>query len=214
MSKPVIVIGAGGHAAVVADALLGVGTRVLGFTDPDAARRASLLCGLPVLGDDSVLRAHAPDQVLLANGVGGLGDEGEPLRRRLQQRLEGEGWQFCPVIHAAAVVSPFAVLDGAVQVLAGAVVQAGARLGSGCVINTGAIVEHDCVIGAWSQLGPGAVVCGAASVGAGSHVGAGAIVRQGLVLGEGTRVGAGAVVVKHFSGSGLLIGVPARPMEL
>lgn len=213
MTRPVIVIGAGGHAAVVADALLGAGATVLGFTDPVSARRSTVLCGLPVLGDDSVLDGYAHGAVWLANGVGGLGGEALPQRRRLQQALEQAGWEFCPVIHSTAVVSPFARLGEAVQVLAGAVVQAGASIGRGCIINTGAIVEHDCVIGAWSQLAPRALVCGATAVGADSHVGAGAVVRQGLVLGEGTRVGAGAVVVNNFSGRGLLIGLPARLME-
>ena len=59
MTRPVIVIGAGGHAAVVADALLAGGAVVLGFTDPQPARRGSMLCGLPVLGDDVELGANA-----------------------------------------------------------------------------------------------------------------------------------------------------------
>jgi sugar O-acyltransferase (sialic acid O-acetyltransferase NeuD family) len=214
MSRPVIVIGAGGHASVVADAILSAGGSVLGFTDADPARAGALLCGLPVLGDDSVLAGHLTAEVDLANGIGGLGEEALPLRQRLQLRLEAQGWRFVSVIHRTAVVSPFARLGAAVQLMAGAIVQPGAQLEQGCIINTGAVVEHDSVVGQWSQLAPRAVMCGNTRLGAGSHVGAGAVLRQGLVLGAHTRVGAGAVVIKDFAGNGMLLGIPARHVEL
>ena len=51
----VIIIGAGGHAAVVADALLAAGQQVLGFVDNDARRHGRSVCDRPVLGDDTAL---------------------------------------------------------------------------------------------------------------------------------------------------------------
>lgn len=213
MSLPVVVIGAGGHASVVADALLSSGITVLGFTDTAPQRRGSLVCGLPVLGDDSVLAGYRSDEILLANGIGSLGGEATPLRQRLQAGLEGQGWRFCQVLHPAAMVSRFAQLGEGVQVMAGCVVQAGAVLGQGTIVNSAAVIEHDVVIGAWSHVAPRAVVCGSTRVGAASHIGAGATVRQGLELGPMTLVGAGAVVVKSFIGNGALVGIPAHEME-
>jgi sugar O-acyltransferase (sialic acid O-acetyltransferase NeuD family) len=213
MSLPVIVIGAGGHASVVADALLTLGHIVIGFTDAASERHGSLVCGLPVLGDDSVLTGYRADEVVLANGIGSLGGEPVPLRQRLQDGLEARGWSFCQVIHPTAVVSRFAHLGDGVQVMAGSVVQAGAALGKGTIVNTAAVVEHDVTLGAWSHVAPRAVVCGNTRVGAASHIGAGATVRQGLDLGPVTLVGAGAVVVRSFSGNGALVGVPAHQME-
>lgn len=208
-----IVIGAGGHAAVVADALLAAGTEVLGFTDTDTALHGSMLCGLPVLGDDRALLDHDPGAVWLANGLGSLGNQAQPLRQRVQEHLESQGWRFCQVVHPGAIVSRFARLGAAAQVMAGAVVQPGASIAAGVIINTRAVVEHDADIGAWSHVAPGAVVCGQAVIGSGSHVGAGAVVRQGLHLGAHTLLGAGAVAVADFSGDGVLIGVPAHPLE-
>jgi sugar O-acyltransferase (sialic acid O-acetyltransferase NeuD family) len=212
-SLPVIVIGAGGHAAVVADALLAGGATVLGFTDANPERHGRVVCGLPVLGDDRVLAEYSGDGVVLANGLGGLGDERVPARQRLQQSLEDRGWRFCSVIHPNAIVSRFAQLGESVQVMAGSVIQAGASIGIGSVVNTGAIIEHDVSLGAWSNVAPRAVVCGQVRIGAVSYVGAGATVRQGVCIGAHTLIGAGAVVVKDFSGNGVLVGVPARPVE-
>lgn len=210
----VIVIGAGGHASVVADALLAAGIEVIGFTDADVRRHGAQLCGLPVLGDDAALTLHDPEQVQLANGLGSLGNDAAPLRQRVQQGLEATGWRFCNVIHPTASVSPFARLGAGIQVMAGAVVQPGARLDDGAIINTRAVVEHDVHIGAWTHVAPGAVVCGDAVIGACSHVGAAAVVRQGVHLGERTLLGLGAAAVKHFSGMGTLTGVPARPLKV
>jgi sugar O-acyltransferase (sialic acid O-acetyltransferase NeuD family) len=205
--NPIIVIGAGGHASVVADALLACGVKVLGYTDNDSSIHGRLLHGIPILGSDEILEKHRRESVLLANGIGGTGTTS--LRRTVQERLESAGWRFAPVRHPSAVVSTFAQVDGTAQIFAGAIVQAGAHIHRGCLINTGAIVEHDVVLHPFVHVAPGAVLCGAVSVGAESHIGAGAVVRQLVRLGEHTMIGAGAVVVDDFRGAGTLLGVPA-----
>lgn len=208
MSLPVVIVGSGGHAVVIADALLAAGVSVLGFVDTDPSRRGAILCGVTVLGDESVLRRHPPDATRLANGIGGV--RCESRRRMVQERLEADGWEFVAVRHPAAIVSPFARIGAGAQLLAGAVVQANARVGKGAIVNTAAVVEHDVDLGDFVHVAPRAVLCGAAAIGADSHVGAGAVVRQGVRLGANTMVGAGAVVVADSAGGATLLGVPAR----
>lgn len=209
MNRPVIIIGAGGHAAVVADALMVAGIEVIGFTDRDAARHGSLYCGLPVRGDDeSVLSGYAAKDVLLANGIGGVGST--ELRQKVQMGLEQRGWQFATVRHPTAIVSPQAKIAASVQLLAGSIVQVGAEIGSGTIVNTAAVVEHDCTVGSFVHVAPRALLCGNVKVSSSSHIGAGAVVKQGVSLGPNTLVGAGAVVVRDFAGDGVLVGVPAR----
>lgn len=211
---PVIIVGAGGHATVIADALLAAGRCVLGFTDPDVKRHGGTLCGLPVLGDDTVLARHTPQTLALANGIGGAGNpDAAALRRSVQQRLEANGWQFVTVRHPAAIVSPFARIGNASQLLAASIVQAGADVGEGCIVNTAAIVEHDVALGSWSHVAPRAVVCGNVVIGERCHIGAGSVVRQALRLANDTIVGAGAVVVKDCPQGGLFVGVPARRLK-
>ncbi len=209
MSESVIVIGAGGHAAVLADALLATATTVHGYTD--AVRTGVGPCGLPILGGDDALGRWDRSAVWLVNGLGGVGRPGQiEARRAVQQRLEGQGWRFIGVRHPSAVVSAHAQVDVTAQLLAGCIVQAGARIGPGCIVNTGAIVEHDARVGDWTHLAPRALLCGGVQVGAGCHVGAGAVVRQALALVAGSTVGAGAVVVATPPHAALLLGVPAR----
>lgn len=209
---PVIVVGAGGHAVALADALLASGRSVVGFIDPAPGAQGRLMCGLSVLGGDEILTRHNSSDVVLANGIGGVGDLS--VRRRVQQRLRDMGWRFVGVTHPSAIVSPFAAIAADTQLLARAVVQPNASIGEGCIVNTGAIVEHDVSLGAWSHVAPGSTICGGVQVGESCHVGAGAVVMQGIQLGPRTTVGAGAAVVRNFGGSGTLVGVPARKLEI
>lgn len=212
--RSVIVIGAGGHARVVADALLCAGAKVLGFTDVDASLRGRMLLGLPVLGGDEVLAHHDRGAVTLVNGLGMIDARSATVRRRLQEVLTSRGWTFTAVLHPSAIVSPCAGLASDVQVLAAAVIQTGASIGAGTIINTRAVIEHDATIGDWSHVASGAVICGDVRIGACTHVGAGATVRQGLRVGARCLIGIGAAVVSDQSDGACVAGVPARPFEL
>lgn len=206
--RPVIVVGAGGHARVVADALQASGCVVPGFVDPFIAP-GTLVAGLPVLGNDAWLKTDGGYD--LANGVGGTGEASVRGRRRaLQERLEAAGFSFVPVRHPSALVSPGADIGPGVQLMARCVIQTGVRIGAGAIINTGAIVEHGCQIGAFSHCATGAILCGDVSIGNDAHIGAGAVVRQGVALERGVVVGAGAVVLRSEPGNGPLLGVPAK----
>lgn len=213
MNAPVIVVGAGGHGRVVADALQCAGREVLGFVDLDPALQGRQVLGLPVLGTDAALGGHDPLRVMLANGLGGISAGAAASQRvRLQTRLQAAGWRFTAVRHPSAVLSASARLGDATQLLAGCVVQAGAAIGHGTIVNTAAVVEHDGEVGDFNHLAPRALLCGGVATGDFVHVGAGAIVLQGLRLGAGTLVAAGAVVVRDVAG-GLVAGVPARQRE-
>jgi sugar O-acyltransferase (sialic acid O-acetyltransferase NeuD family) len=209
--RPVIVVGAGGHGQVVAEALQASGRRVAGYVDRSVAAGTEI-AGLPVLGDDAWLRTDGGYD--LANGVGGTGAASVSGRRRaLQERLEAAGFSFVPVRHPSAVISGGADIGPGVQLLARSVVQTGARIGAGAILNTGAIVEHGCRVGAFAHCATGAILCGDVTIGSDAHVGAGAVIRQGVTLEDGVVVGAGAVVLEPGTGQGPLVGVPARRRE-
>lgn len=210
MTGPVVIIGAGGHARVVADALLCQGGEVRGFVDEDRSLHGPATYGLPLLGPDEALDDDTLAGCDLVNGLGGIGrKQGSPLRCRVQERLEAGGRRFVGMRHPTAHISPRADLAADVHVLACDVVQPGARIGSRSVVNTRVVVEHDCRLGSFVHCAPGSVVCGDVCLGDDVHIGAGAVVRQGLTLGRGVVVAAGAAVVDQNLAA-VLMGVPAK----
>jgi len=203
VSRPVIVIGGGGHGRVVIEALLRGGEEVLGVVDPDRRVAALLPKGVAWLGDDQVLAAHPPQSCALVIGIGGIGS----ARRRLVfERLSAAGYPFLTVRHPSAVVAEDVVLGQGCQVMAGAILQPGAQVGVNAIINTRAAVDHDCHIGDHAHVAPGAVLCGDVEIGSNTHLGAGAVVIQGVRIGSGCIVGAGSIVLRDVGDSIIVYG--------
>jgi sugar O-acyltransferase (sialic acid O-acetyltransferase NeuD family) len=209
-SRPVIVLGAGGHAKVVINALQMAGAEILGAVDPDPAIHATSILGVSVLGSDDVVLGHTPDAVALINGVGSTAPSSR--RKDLFRRFFDAGYAFAPVIHPSAVIGGDVEMADAVQIMAGVVVQPGCRIGANAIINTRASVDHDCVIGDHVHIAPGAVLGGGITIGEGSHIGAGSTVIQNVRVGESVMVAAGAVVVTDVPNGARIAGVPAREM--
>ncbi|HWJ64672.1 MAG TPA: hypothetical protein VNS19_22045 [Acidimicrobiales bacterium] len=80
--------------------------------------------------------------------------------------------------------------------------------------------ELGVVVNQGFRAGRGLILAGGNCIGDGSpavgnwvHVGANATIMGDVTLGSSVRIGAGAVVVKDFDGPGVLVGVPARPVD-
>ena len=203
-----ILIGAGGHARVVADAMRAAGTKLSAVASLDQQPGTGALEGLERLaGDDAVLALGARD-VTLVNGIGSTGDAA--TRRKVFEKFRAAGYKFATLLHPSAVIGAHVVLGEGAQVMAGAIVQTGVRLGANCIINTGATVDHDCRIGEHTHVAPRACLAGDVVVGDGSHIGAAAVVIQGRSIGAGTIVGAGAVVIDNIPDGAVVAGAPAR----
>jgi sugar O-acyltransferase (sialic acid O-acetyltransferase NeuD family) len=202
---PVIVVGGGGHAKVVANALLLQHQTVLGFVDVNPA--APPMLGIINLGNDDKVFDYSPDLVRLVNGVGSI--KSTALRQTIYEKFVAKQYSFETVIHPNAVVSLGVEVGAGVQIMAGAVIQPGSSLGINAIVNTGACVDHDCVIEAHAHIAPGATLSGGVHVGKGSQIGTGATIIQGIKIGASSIVGAGAVVIRDVPDGVTVAGVPA-----
>ncbi len=205
-----LVLGGGGHASVLLDALFSLvdPARILGILDEKPDPIATQTWPVPWLGNDDVLYRYAPESVLLVNGLGSVGVT--TPRRALFDLGKKLGFNFAPVIHPRAIVSSTVTLGEGVQIMAGSIIQPGVHLASDVIVNTGASIDHDCQIGAHAHIAPGAVLCGSVHVGPESHIGAGSVLVQGIHVGARSIVGAGAVVLHHVNTEARVVGVPAR----
>lgn len=207
--KKIVLVGAGGHAKVVATVIAASKKyQLAGATDAQPHASAAVRSGLKILGSDAALPGLLKKGVSAAAvGVGSISDTS--ARKILRGKLEKLGFLLPSLVHPQAIVSASAQVESAVQVMAGCVIQCGVWLSKGCVINTGAVIEHDCLIGLDAFIAPGAVIGGECEIGEGAFIGIGAVVIQGVRIGAGSIIGAGAVVLKDVPAGKTAFGVPA-----
>lgn len=209
MTKPLVIIGAGGHAAGLAEILKKQGHTLLGVVSPHPLARRGPLADVPHIdGDEALLEQFGPEQVELVNGVGAL--PGKDLNWILFQRFTGLGYRFASVISPHAILSEYVTLGQGVQIMAGAIVQAGVQIGDNTLLNTGCIVEHDCCLGAHNHLAPRATLSGGVTTGHRVHIGTGANIIQGLTIGERAVIGAGTSIARDVPAYQTLIPACSR----
>jgi UDP-perosamine 4-acetyltransferase len=213
MSERVILIGAGGHAKVLIEALEASGVEILALTDADRARWGARLLERRIEGGDDWLLKQPAASIRLVNAVGSVDRESLARRRAVFEKFHAAGYRFAQVVHPSAVVSRRAALGEGTQVMAGAVIQADAEIGANSLINTRASVDHDSRIGAHVHVAPGAVLSGGVTLGDAVHVGTGAILKQGVRIGEGALVGAGAVVLRDVPSRGTITAAKGEMRE-
>lgn len=196
MSKPLLVLGAGGHAAVLVDILRQLNHTIVGLVARDKPADKPVFAGIPYYASDDDVLAFDKDKVMLVNGIGSL--PGSNIRTEVHKQFKQAGYQFVTVISPRAIVSDYCSLAEGVQVMPGAIINTNSVIGEGTIINSGAIVEHDCDIGPHNHIAPGVTLSGEVSTGDYVHIGTGAGVIHGISIGNNVMVGAGATVTKNL----------------
>ncbi len=222
MNKPdeapkLFFIGARGHARVLIYILQQQGVKIEGLTDLDLSLKGTDVYGVPVLGDDDILKSYEPVNIKLVNAVGNAprsGRSGLHVRRALFERFKSKGYGFATIISDDALVSDRATLDEGVQAVTRSLVHPGVKVGQNTILNTGASLDHDCWVGAHSHIAPWAVLCGGVTVGTECHIGARSVLIPGIKVGDGAVVGAGAVVTSDVAAGETVVGNPAQPISV
>ncbi len=211
MARPIIILGAGGHARDVLDVLEACHAddgryEPAGFVvDENAGAPGTFVNGLPILGDFTWLAAQSRKFEVVA----AVGDT--DLRLALLGRALAAGARL-----AEAVVHPSVVRTRRLELGAGAVVGAGVtltslvRLGRNAHVNNGCHLAHDVAVGDHATISPGVCLSGNVTVGQGAYVGTGATVIQKRTIGAWSVVGAGATVIHDVPDNVTVVGVPAR----
>ncbi len=198
--KKVIIIGASGHAKVIADIVIKSGDELVGFLDDNTELPKSVI-GYPYLG--VIDRYHEYEEN--CNFIIGIGNN--QVRKKIAERVD-VNWYTA--IHPSAQIAIDTVIGDGTVIMANAIVNTSATIGKHCIINSGAIIEHDNVIGDYVHISPNATLCGTVSVGNLTHIGAGVTIKNNTSICDSVIVGAGGVVVKDIFEKGTYVGVPVK----
>ncbi|MBQ8428255.1 MAG: acetyltransferase [Clostridia bacterium] len=198
--KKLIIVGAGGHGSVVADAAAKSGYKKIAFLD-DGDKDTCL--GYPVVGKTADAAKYTGWDFFVAIG-------NAKIRETVTENLTSLGLKIVNVIHPSAIVAKGVTMGKGVLLAAGAIVNPNATLGNGVIVNTVASVDHDNKIGKYCHVSVGARLAGEVTVEEYTWIGIGATISNKVSICGECLIGAGATVVKDLTEKGTYIGVPAK----
>ncbi|TDQ09942.1 acetyltransferase [Pedobacter metabolipauper] len=195
----IYLIGASGHAKVIADILISQKHTVLGVFDQDPGKEWMLHIPVqpqPLQGEWPV---DSPYLIAIGNNQ---------VRKRIADT--NHVLTFTKAVHTKAIVSHYAKMQEGTVVMAGVTVNVDARIGKHAILNTNCVIDHDCIIGDYAHISPNAALAGNVEVGEGTHIGIGASIIQGIKIGKWATIGAGTVIINDVPDYAVVVGNPGR----
>ena len=199
----VVIIGASGHAKVIADIVIKSGDNVVGFLDDNIEIGTSIL-GYEVLGKVELCKSIA-DEHKDYKFIIGIGNNN--IRRMISNKYE---LNYYTAIHPSSIIGINVKIGYGTTVMAGCVINVDTKIGAHCIANTCSSIDHDCQINDYVHICPGAVLAGNVNIGSQSWIGIGSTIKNNVTITNDVLIGAGSVVVKNIEENGIYIGIPAR----
>jgi len=192
------IIGASGHAKVVADILKLINQPVLGVWDDNEQLETFLT--FPINGSLKQFKAELGTKAIITIG-------NNNIRKAVAGQLNSE---FGQAIHPACTIAVSVQVAEGTVAMANVTVNADAVIGKHVILNTNCSVDHDCKIGDFVHISPQAGLAGNVEVGEGTHIGIGASIIQGITIGKWATIGAGTVVIRDVPDYAVVVGNPGK----
>lgn len=202
MSKDVIIIGAGGHAKVIADIIYKSGDNLIGFLDDNLANKGKeIYLGKKVIGTTKDIEIYNKNYFII-----GIGNNS--IRKKINNE---NNLKLYTAIHPSAIIAEDVKIGTGSVIMAGVVINPGTVIGKNCIINTSSSLDHDNLLEDYVHISPGAHLAGTVTIKEGTWICTGAVVKNNITIGKNNIIGAGCVVIKDIiEENGTYIGVPAR----
>jgi sugar O-acyltransferase (sialic acid O-acetyltransferase NeuD family) len=153
MENKIVIIGAGGHAKVVADAVIKQGQYVIaGFADDAKPLNTVINKRFSVIAKTNEIKkiAGAADYFVIAIG-------NNKTRSELFE-LFMDKMKPATIIHPSAVISENVKIGEGTVILANAVINEDSEIGNNCIINSMALIDHETKIGDNVHISQGSIV--------------------------------------------------------
>jgi sugar O-acyltransferase (sialic acid O-acetyltransferase NeuD family) len=202
MSKDVIIIGAGGHAKVIADIIYKSGDNLIGFLDDNLANKGKeIYLGKKVLGTTKDIENYNKNYFVI-----GIGNNS--IRKKINNE---NNLKLYTAIHPSAIIAQDVKIGTGSVIMAGVVINPGTVIGKNCIINTCSSLDHDNLLEDYVHISPGAHLAGTVSVKEGTWICTGATIINNITIAKNNIIGAGSVVIKDINEeNGTYVGVPVK----
>lgn len=209
--KDIVIIGAGGHAKVIADIilkrkeLLNEKLNITGFLDDGYKNlKYTKIFDIPILGDTSLIEKL--EQEKKYNYIIGIGNN--KIREKISNKFPN--LNYYTAIHPKSVIGTEVAIEEGTVVMANVVINSGSKIGKHCILNSGSIIEHDNKIEDYCHISPNSTLCGTVKIGKNSWIGAGSTIIQNRNIGENSMIGVGSVIIRDIPNNCTVVGNPGK----
>ena len=202
MPKNVVIIGAGGHAKVIADIITKSNDNVIGFLDDNLdIQNKTIYLNKTVLGTIKDIDKYKEYYFII-----GIGNNN--IRENIANSYD---LKWYTAIHPNAIIANEVSMEEGSVVMAGSIINTGTKIGKHCIINTKSSLDHDNMIEDYVHISPGATLAGTVHIKEKTWVCSGATIINNITIAKNNIIGAGSVVIKDINEeNGTYVGVPAR----
>lgn len=189
-TKPLILLGGGGHCKSVIDVAESAGYTILGILDkPELV--GTMVLDYEIIGTDDDIPRYVDKAEFLIT-VGQI--KSPAIRKKLALLVMRAGGKFATIIANDAYVSKFARIGEGTVIMHKVVVNADTCIGEHCIINTMANVEHEVQIGGFCHVSTGVMVNGNCVIGDKVFIGSGSILYNGISVMDNAIIPARSIV--------------------
>ena len=202
MPKNVVIIGAGGHAKVIADIITKSNDNVIGFLDDNLdIQSKTIYLNKTVLGTTKDIDKYKEYYFII-----GIGNNN--IRENIANSYD---LKWYTAIHPNAIIANEVSIEEGSAIMAGSIINTGTKIGKHCIINTKSSLDHDNIIENYVHISPGATLAGTVHIKEKTWICAGATIINNITIAKNNIIGAGSVVIKDINKEdSIYVGVPAR----
>lgn len=199
--EEIILLGAGGHARVVASTAKSAGHSVAAFYCDSAELIGSSMLDIPVR-DIRDLESDKEKSAIIA-----IGDNA--TRKKFAEEYS---FNWITLRHSFSWVDPDARIGVGTVICAGSIIQPGAKIGDHIIVNTKSSIDHDTTVGDFCHVSV-AHLAGGGTAEEGSFMALYSVVLPGKCLGQWSTLGAGGVANKDIPPYSIAVGAPAKVIK-
>ena len=206
--KKVVILGAGGHAKVIAEIITKSGDEVVGFLDDNEDIQGNeIYLGKKVLGTTREEDIEKYKDNCFVIGIGS-----NRVRKIISNKYKDLKWYIA--VHPSSVIATDVTIGDGSVVMPGAIINPGTKIGNHVIVNTGVTIDHDNIIGDYVHISPGAHLAGTVKVGEQSWICTSSTIINNISIASNNIIGAGSVVIKDINEEdSTYVGIPARKIK-
>jgi len=199
MTKDLIVIGAGGHAAEIEEYIrhsqkVGgeVEFRIIGLLDDSPENYSRYRFRAPLLGGIS-------DHIINKSVFYVIGIASLQYRKPFVEKYISRGAEFVSVIHSSAYVSESAVIGEGSVIGPNVNIGPNVQIGKFTLINARCSIGHDTVVGDYNVISPNTCLSGFSRLGDENLFGINCATLPGIIVGSHNKISAGMILDTNIS---------------